>query len=186
MSFGANFNMNSSDFGGSSLGLGLNVRYRPIASLEISAGPGFDRNHTAAQYVDTFSDPVAAATYGSRYVFGTLKQREFSMQTRVNYVLSPKMSLQVYMQPLVSVGDYEEFKELAQPRTFDFIRYGQDRGSVSYDAIRARYTVHPGDGGADFAFDDPDFNFKSLRLNAIFRWEWRPGSAMYFVLDRAA
>ena len=32
-----------------------------------------------------------------------------------------------------------------------------------------------------FSFDDPDFNFKSLRLNAIFRWEWRPGSAMYFV-----
>ena len=30
-------------------------------------------------------------------------------------------------------------------------------------------------------FDDPDFNFKSLRFNAIFRWEWRPGSTMYFV-----
>ncbi len=36
------------------------------------------------------------------------KQRELSIQTRVNYVLSPKMSLQVYMQPLVSVGDYED------------------------------------------------------------------------------
>jgi Domain of unknown function (DUF5916) len=110
-----------------------------------------------------------------------LKQRELSIQTRVNYVLSPKMSLQVYMQPLVSVGDYEEFKELARPRTFDFVRYGQDSGTLSYDAIRARYTVQPGDGGAAFEFEDPDFNFKSLRLNAIFRWEWRPGSAMYLV-----
>ena len=26
---------------------------------------------------------------------------------------------------------------------------------------------------------DPDFNFKSLRLNAIFRWEWRLGSTLY-------
>ncbi len=39
-------------------------------------------------------------------MFATLNQKEFSLQTRVNYVLSPKMSLQVYMQPLVSVGDY--------------------------------------------------------------------------------
>jgi Domain of unknown function (DUF5916)/Carbohydrate family 9 binding domain-like len=181
LSFGANFNTNRSDFGGWRVGTGLNVRYRPAASLEVSVGPGFDRNHTIAQYVGTFADPVVTSTYGSRYVFGLLRQRELSIQTRVNYVLSPKMSLQVYMQPLVSVGDYEEFKELARPRTFDFIRYGQDSGTVSYDAIRARYTVHPGDGGADFEFDDPDFNFKSLRLNAIFRWEWRPGSAMYFV-----
>ncbi len=41
--------------------------------------------------------------------------------------------------------------------------------------------MNPGDGGAAFDFDDPDFNFKSLRLNAIFRWEWRPGSTMYLV-----
>ena len=41
--------------------------------------------------------------------------------------------------------------------------------------------MDPGDGGAPFTFDDPDFNFKSLRLNAIFRWEWRPGSAIYVV-----
>ncbi len=181
VSVGANVYVNSSDSGSSSVGLGLNVRYRPIASLEISAGPGLDRNHSAAQYVDTFSDPVASATYGARYVFGTLKQREFSVQTRVNYVLSPKMSLQLYMQPLVSVGDYREFKELAQPRTFTFTRYGQDRGAIEYHEATRRYTVDPGDGGAPFAFDDPDFNFKSLRLNAIFRWEWRPGSAMYLV-----
>jgi hypothetical protein len=91
------------------------------------------------------------------------------------------MSLQVYMQPLVSVGDYDGFKELARPRTFDFVRFGRDRGAIARDAAARQYTVSPGDGGVPFTFDDPDFNFKSLRLNAIFRWEWRRGSAMYFV-----
>ena len=113
-------------------------------------------------------------------MFGTLNQKEFSLQTRVNYILSPKMSLQTYIQPLMSVGDYLEFKEFAQPRTFDFTRYGIDRGALSYDPRARIYTVDPGDGGSPFTFSDPDFNFKSLRLNVIFRWEWKPGSTMSF------
>jgi hypothetical protein len=159
----------------------VNVRYRPAASLEISIGPNFTRNHALSQYVGTFADPVVVTTYGARYLFGTLDQREFSLQTRVNYVMSPKLSFQLYMQPLVSVGAYTGFKELAQPRTFDFTEYGRDSGSIDYRPLISQYAVVPGDGGAPFTFDNPDFNFKSLRFNAIFRWEWRPGSAMYFV-----
>ena len=167
--------------GGSSLFLSAGPKYRPAASLELSVAPTFSRQQLPVQYVNTFEDPVVTSTFGSRYVFGTLDHKEFSLQTRVNYVLSPKLSLQVYAQPLVSVGDYGDFKELARPRSYDFIRYGVDQGSLDYDALRRRYTVEPGDGGAPFDFDDPDFNFKSLRLNAILRWEWRPGSAMYVV-----
>ncbi|MGH9371154.1 MAG: DUF5916 domain-containing protein, partial [Vicinamibacterales bacterium] len=181
ISIGANANVEDNEFGGSSFNAGLNVRYRPAASLEVSSGPSYGRTHSLAQYVDTFADPAASGTFGSRYVFATLNQRELSLQTRVNYVLSPKMSLQVYLQPLVSVGGYTTFKELARPRTFEFVRFGRDRGTLAYDPTERRYTVTPGDGGAAFGFDDPDFNFKSLRLNAIFRWEWRPGSTMYLV-----
>jgi hypothetical protein len=167
--------------GGSSVNTGISVKYRPTASLEISSGPGFSRNQLPAQYVGTFADSAAAATLGARYVFANLDQKEFSLQTRINFVLSPKISLQVYMQPLISVGDYENFKELARPRTYDFVRYGRDRGTLEYDPAPEQFAVTPGDGGAAFTFGNPDFNFKSLRLNAIFRWEWRPGSAMYFV-----
>jgi hypothetical protein len=167
--------------GGSSFSGGVSGRYRPVASLEISMGPGFSRQRVGAQYVGTFVDPAAVHTFGSRYVFAQLDQKEFSLQTRVNLVLSPKLSLQLYMQPLVSVGDYETFKELARPRTYTFNRFGVDGGSLSYDPAKRQYTVTPADGGGSFAFANPDFNFKSLRLNAIFRWEWRQGSAMYLV-----
>ena len=181
VSFGGNVNFNRNDVGGWSRGFSLNVRYRPSASLEISAGPGFDRNHNLAQYVEAFEDPIVAATYGSRYVFSALDQKEFRLETRINYVISPKMSLQVYMQPLVSVGHYTGFKQFATPRTFDFIPLDASPGSLTYDPVERRYTAVPADGGATFTFDDPDFNFKSLRLNAIYRWEWRPGSAIYVV-----
>ena len=176
-----NSGYDSNDAGGWSWNGNINLRFIPTASLEISSGPSFSRNHGLAQYVETVVDPVAEATYGSRYVFGTLNQKEFSLQTRVNYILSPKMSLQTYIQPLMSVGDYLEFKEFARPRTFDFTRYGIDRGALTYDPAARIYTVDPGDGGAPFTFSDPDFNFKSLRLNVIFRWEWKPGSTMYVV-----
>jgi hypothetical protein len=181
VSFGGNISGNHNEFGGWSRGLGVNVRYRPAAALEISAGPGFERTHSLAQYVGTFEDPVVRDTFGSRYVFSTLDQKEFSLQTRVNYVMSPKMSLQVYMQPLVSVGHYTGFKQFARPRTFDFVSLDGAGGSLALDEDKREYLATPADGGRSFHFQDPDFNFKSLRLNAIFRWEYRPGSALYLV-----
>ncbi len=38
----------------------------------------------------------------------------------------------------------------------------------------------PGDA-PPFAIAQPDFNVRSLRANTVFRWEFRPGSAFFFV-----
>ena len=38
-----------------------------------------------------------------------------------------------------------------------------------------------GEGERPFRIPIPDFNFKSLRVNAVLRWEFRPGSAAYVV-----
>ncbi len=81
----------------------------------------------------------------------------------------------------MSVGAYSQFKELARPRAYDFVQFGRNRGTLHYDPSARRYTVLPEDEGRPFGFDNPDFNFKSLRLNVIFRWEWKPGSARYIV-----
>jgi hypothetical protein len=181
VSFGGFAEVLAGEDGGSSASTEINARYRPAASVELSLGPGFSRRLMPAQYVGSFSDPVAVATAGSRYVFAHLDQKELSLQTRVNLVLSPKLSVQVYLQPLVSVGDYDSFKQLARPRSYEFTRFGVDAGVIEHDAGTRQYVVTPADDGATFRFGNPDFNFKSLRMNAIFRWEWRPGSAMYLV-----
>ena len=181
LSFEGNVEALAGEDGGSSFSGEVVGRFRPAASLELSVGPGYNRRLMPAQYVGSFADPAALATFGSRYLFATLDQKEISFQTRVNFIMSPKMSLQVYLQPLVSVGAYGTFKELARPRTYDFTRFGIDRGSIAYDAAANGYVVQPGDGGGELRFGNPDFNFKSLRLNAIYRWEWRPGSALYLV-----
>jgi hypothetical protein len=59
------------------------------------------------------------------------------------------------MQPFVAAGDYYDFKSLARPRSDQYTPYAYG--------------------------DNPDFNFRSLRGSAVMRWEFRPGSALYFV-----
>jgi hypothetical protein len=136
--------------------------------------------------VRTVVDPTAAATYGSRYVFGTLDQRQLSGTTRVSVILTPRVSFRLYMQPLLATGDYDNFKELAQPRTFDFSHYGTGASTLNYDAATRIYTADPdGSGEApSFVFGNPDFNLKSLRVNTVFRWEVKPGSTFYAVWTR--
>jgi hypothetical protein len=159
--------------------LSATVEMKPAGSVFVSFGPSLYRLRSAASWVTALDDPLATATFGRRYVFGELHQTEAAMTTRVNWILSPRMSLQVYAQPLISVGDYRQFKELARARTFDFNRYGAGAGTIA--AAGPGYAVDPDGAGpaAAFTFDDPDFNFKSLRVNAIYRWEWRPGSTLY-------
>ena len=38
-----------------------------------------------------------------------------------------------------------------------------------------------GGAGGAFTFSDPDFTTRSLRGSAVLRWEYRPGSTVYFV-----
>src|SRR6266571_2247328 len=160
--------------------LGVNVK--PVPSISISTGPEIFRSRNVAQYVTSVTDPTALKTFGGRYVFADLDQSQVSLTTRANWILSPRMSLQIYAQPLISDGRYWGFKELARPNTFAFSRYGYDTGSIRSVPGR-EFTADPdGDGPApSFNFSDPSFNFKSLRVNAVFRWEWKLGSTLYFV-----
>jgi len=167
------------EYGGFSTRGSISMNLKPLSLLSISTGPAMYRSTNLAQYLRTEDE----ATFGQRYVFGTIHQKELTLQTRVNWIVNPKASLQVYLQPLLSTGKYDEFKELAAPRTYTFHRYGLVGSSLSHDPLARTYTVDPDALGPSsaFTFDDPDFNFKSLSVNAIFRWEFRPGSTMYAV-----
>jgi Domain of unknown function (DUF5916)/Carbohydrate family 9 binding domain-like len=159
----------------------FNLGLKPSTSINVSPGLSFNRSYQFVQYVQTVDDVTALNTYGKRYVFADLDQSSVSMTTRVNWSLTPKMSVQVFQQLLLSVGDYWGFKELERPRTLSFLKYGQDTGTIS--KIDTDYTVDPdGIGPANpFTFSDPNFNFKSLLTNAVFRWEFKPGTTLFLV-----
>lgn len=183
-SVSGNANLAWTEEGGWQWNGGASLNVKPSPKVTVSTGPSWSRNHHVAQYVRTVMDPTAQHTYGGRYVFGVLDQSQLTMTTRVNLILTPRVSVQVFAQPLLSVGDYTDFKELAARGTFDFLRYGATQ--LAFDEASNRYTVHPDAAGdaSSFSFGNPDFNLKSLRLNAVFRWELKPGSTFYAVWTR--
>lgn len=185
LSLGVNSSYSWSDSGSWNHNNAFTVSLKPLSSLTVSTGPSWSRSLGVAQYVRTVVDPTAP-TFGNRYVFGTIDQTQLTMTTRVNLIVSPHMSIQLFAQPLLAVGDYVGFKELARARTFDFLEYGSTGTSLSYDAVARRYLADPDAVGPapSFTFQNPDFNFKSLRVNAVFRWELRPGSNFYAVWTR--
>ena len=157
------------------------VSWKPRSNIKLSIGPSYTYSHYLAQWVTWQEDALMTATYGSRYVLAGLDQQRLSAEIRLNWIFTPRLSLQLYLQPFIAVGDYFDFKELARPRTFDFNVYGQGLSSIAFQD--GAYTVDPDGSGlaAPFSFGDPDFNFKSLRGTAVLRWEFRPGSVLYLV-----
>ena len=80
VSVGFNINRSGEETGGWSRGWA--ERPLPAGIFAGNLGrPELRSDTRPCTYVDTFVDPVAADTYGSRYVFSTLDQKEFSLQT---------------------------------------------------------------------------------------------------------
>ena len=159
------------------------VAIKPTGNVFVQLSPRWNWSQDEAQYVTTVKDPTATTFNGTRYVFGYITTRTLSLETRVNWTIRPEMTLQLYAQPFLASGDYERFREFAAPRRFDKVVYGRDIGTIARDATTARYTVDPDGAGpaAPFSFGDPNFTSRSLRGTAVLRWEYRPGSTMFFV-----
>jgi hypothetical protein len=179
---GGGFNYSADEAGGVGPSAFFNLDWRPTTSLRIRFNPNWNGGTSTAQFVRGVADPLATSTFGRRYVYGEIHQTTIAMDTRVEWTFTPTLSLQMYAQPFVATGRYENFKEFEAPRTYDFARYGRDRGTISRDADGV-YTVDPDGPGASpaFQFGDPNFNVRNLRGNAVVRWEYRPGSALFFV-----
>ncbi len=161
----------------------LEITLRPRAALRITVSPALQWLHDRTMWVDNVEDPAMVATAGVRHLFGDLDYREFSMATRVDWTFTPRLSLQSYVQPLIAAGRYTGLKEFARPHSYEFNLYGEGGSTIDYDAGDEQYLIDPdGVGPAPaFALDDPDFSYKSLRVNMVLRWEYRPGSTIFLV-----
>jgi hypothetical protein len=159
----------------------LEIDWRPLPQARIRVGPSYQGGITTGQYVQSVTDATATATYGRRYVFADVRQREARLDTRVDWTFSPWLSLQLFLQPFASAGEFSRFKEFTTPRAFAFAEYGRERGVATQGANGL--TVDPDGRGPATAFLIPrqDFTVRALRGNAVLRWEYQPGSSLFFV-----
>lgn len=171
---------------------GVQFTWRPSTQVDLDVEPRYRYQPSTAQYVSTTADVGYAPTYGRRYLFADLDRRTFTLETRLNVTFTPDLSLQMFMQPLLSVGDYGTYKQLQAAETLDFIEFAEGTPQAVGDEIFCaggrsclfdgrRYLDLDGTGPTDYSFSERDFRVRSLRGNAVLRWEYRPGSTVFLV-----
>ena len=161
----------------------LDLYYRPSNAMRLTLSPSMSWNDTEMQYVTTES-------FGGedRYIFGSLDQETVSFTFRLDYCITPNLTIQYYGSPFISAGEYADFKRITDPMAdvyrdrFDL--YGD--GRIVYDSDNEYYNIdEDGDDSDDYGFDQPDFNFRDFNSNLVIRWEYSPGSVLYVVWSQS-
>ncbi len=151
-------NVAGDEFGSQNTSFNPSFTWKPSSNVSLEAGPSFERNIVDAQYVEALTDAGNTATFGKDYLFAHLDQSTAAASIRVDYAVTPALSVQFYAQPLISSVRYTGYRTLARPRTYEF---------NTFDAAAAGI--------------DRDFTFRTVRGNAVIRWEYLPGSALFVV-----
>lgn len=127
---------------------------QPASQLQLSIASSYTTGTDIAQWI-TNRDATGDGAVDN--VYGTLQRNVLDFTLRGTYSINRDLTFQAYLQPFVAVGDYENIRRLARPRSFDF------------DPV-----VIP---------SNPDFNTKSVRGNMVLRWEYLRGSTLFVVWD---
>ncbi|ACY14650.1 DUF5916 domain-containing protein [Haliangium ochraceum] len=161
----------------------LHATLRAMSNLELGLGSSLTRRRQNDQYVTTASDEQSGE---ARYLLGELEQTTAALTLRASYNFTTRLGLQFYAQPFVSAGDYRAYKEVVAPGAATYAaRYRDLRGVRSEDVATEDGTERrvdaDGDQVVDYRFALADFDIRELNTNLVFRWEYLPGSALFFI-----
>jgi hypothetical protein len=106
------------------------------------------------------------------------------MSLRINYNITPELTIQYWGQPFVATGEYTEFKHITDSKADKladrYQLYTDDQ--ISFDEQNDSYLIDENlNGQIDYSFKKPDFNVKEFLSNLVVRWEFQPGSTIYLV-----
>lgn len=170
------------DEAGESSNIWTYLAWRPSNAIRIEVNPEYLRFNPDLQFVQTTD-----ASGEPAYIFGDLSQETFDFSFRLDYSLTPRLTVQYYGAPFVSAGKYSDFKRITAPRADAyedrFLRLGS---SATLDPGGGSYNVdEDGNGTTDYTFVDRDFNVRDFNSNLVIRWEYSPGSSIYLVWSQA-
>jgi hypothetical protein len=160
----------------------LEVEYRPVNTLTLSIEPEWSRTKNSLQYVTTQS--LTSGVYTPRYIFGSIDQKILSMSLRVDYNITPDLTIQYWGQPFFGSGKYSDFKRVTDPVADQFADRTEtfNPGQIEYLSDDNSYSVDENqDSWADYTFRNPDFTVSEFLHNLVVRWEFLPGSTAYIV-----
>ena len=121
----------------------IEVEWRPAPQARVRIAPTYQDQRITGQYVPVVRDPLATTTHGSRYIFANVRRHELSVDTRLDWTLSPWLSLQLFLQRFAASGRFSRFREFTTSCRLAFAEYGVDatpRRGVQRCAIQRQRT----------------------------------------------
>lgn len=176
LSFGINYEIEQAgNNAADSYEIGSSINARITDSFHTRLSASYSNNHDKLQYVTT-----VPLTPENRYILGTIEQETVNLTLRVDYIITPDLSIRFYGSPFVSRGRYSDFKYASHPQASDY----DDRFTLysNPQLSDGQYQLdEDGNGSSDTFIADPDFSFRQFRSNLVLKWEFRPGSDLYLV-----
>ncbi len=157
--------------------IGTSVTYKPADNLNISFNPSVSKRSDELQYISQLR-----YNQENRYIFASIDQEIVNFSFRLNYTLTPDLTIQYWGQPFVASGKYNDFKHVTRPQDNLYKNRFHVYDATQLELIDGIYRVDENrDGNADYQFRKPDFNFREFLSNLVVRWEFQPGSSLYLV-----
>jgi len=134
---------------------------------------------TNLQYVDQWVDNDK-----SQYLLATFDRKTMGLTIRIDYTITPELTIQYYGNPYVSAGIYSDYKKIITPDAYKYedLYHSLNSSELLFNQEQNIYQIIQNDvGEVDHTFSNPDFNFRQFRSNLVARWEYKPGSTLYLV-----
>ncbi|HEX6333067.1 MAG TPA: DUF5916 domain-containing protein, partial [Flavisolibacter sp.] len=160
----------------------LSLTFQPLDALRISIAGNYG---TYFRRQDQFVRNINHNNT-TRTIVGQVFQKTIRFTGRVNFNITPDLTLQYYGQPFITRPLYSQLAYVSDPlhKKYDarFTVFAPNQLTRTDNV----YAIdEDSDGVVDYSFSAPDFNFVQFRSNFIVRWEYRPGSELYFVWSQS-
>jgi hypothetical protein len=180
--FSANFDYQLVVFGDKiskehNFNLGLN--YKVTQALNFSTSARYANQKENLHYIGKF-----LRHNNSIYLLATLKRRTLSTIFRLDYTITPDLTLQLYANPYISVGKHTDYKRISDESASNFseLYYTFSDEETMLNEQKQEYSIKTNDlRGYDLTFNNRDFTYTQLQSNFVARWEYKPGSVLFFV-----
>jgi hypothetical protein len=135
------------------------VTWSQSSAVQHHLDVGYEFRTDDTQHLDNYENTTGGGIGGVSYVYGQLRQQTVDVTLRSSLLFDRNKSLELYAQPYISVGRMHGPREILHADTYLLVPYAA-----------------PG-----FNVEDRDFRYASVNVNAVYRWEYRPGSTLYLV-----
>ena len=160
----------------------LGVTIQPSNNFNINIGTGYNYYwRKQDQYVSQVN-----VNNTTRYVVSEVSQNTLNFTLRLNYNVTPELTIQYYGQPFITRPIYQNFAYVTDALNPNYdLRYHKFSSSeIKFDG--SNYIINEVNNPKyNYSFSKPDFNFVQFRSNLVMRWEYRSGSELYLVWSQA-